>query len=90
MEIFSRLAAISGFILHCLPESSRYALVTGHLHPVASIGSASHCQPDTQDLIDIERLKGADMVLLDKRQAQAAPTRQVQAFAYGYMRGRQA
>ena len=30
------------------------------------------------------------MVLLDRKQAQAAPTRQMQVFAYKYVRGTQA
>ncbi|WP_210247984.1 hypothetical protein, partial [Rhizobium tropici] len=62
----------------------------GYLRPVAGIGFASHCQRDTQDLIDIERLKGAEMLLLDKRRAQAASTRQTPAFAHKHMRSSQA
>ncbi|OEC96534.1 hypothetical protein A9Z06_29890 [Rhizobium sp. YK2] len=55
-----------------------------------ALESGSHCQPDTQDLIDIERLKGADMVLLDKGRAQAGSNRQTPAFAHKHMRSGQA
>jgi len=80
------------FGIHFTPTAgiSRISAPKGLLAPVASIGSGSHCQPDTQDLIDIRRLKGADMVLLDKGQAQAVPTRQMRAFAHRHMRSGQA
>ena len=90
MEVFTSKGR--DFRIHFTPTAGIVQITPYRevLAPRYSTGPASHCQPDTQDLIEIERLKGADMVLLDRKQAQAAPTRQMQVFAYKYVRGTQA